>query len=148
MRLIWELDAGLPRPLVNQHIWGRSGNLLGIADLLDEEAGVVGEFDGADHRRATRHSKDVDREDGFRRRDLEVFRVTGPDIPVVPRVVSRMRSARARAKWATPDQRAWTIVPPVDWQPEETLDDFLNMRDRLIAEQEQWERDGRPACPS
>jgi len=40
-RLIWEVDAGLPRPLVNQHVWDLRGNLLGIADLLDVEAGVV-----------------------------------------------------------------------------------------------------------
>lgn len=50
LRLRWQLDAGMPRPLVNQPVWSLSGRLLGIADLLDPVAGVVGEFDGADHR--------------------------------------------------------------------------------------------------
>lgn len=58
-RLVWVLDAGLPPPLVNQPVWDRDGNLLGIADLLDEEAGLVGEFDGADHRTATGHTRDL-----------------------------------------------------------------------------------------
>jgi hypothetical protein len=64
-RLIWQLDAGFPRPLVNQPVWDRRGRLLGYADLLDVEAGVVGEYDGADHRLARRQSKDVDREAGL-----------------------------------------------------------------------------------
>ncbi len=98
MRLVWELDAGFPRPLVNKPIFDLNGRLLGIADLLDPVAGVVGEFDGADHRSASRHSGDVGREDRFRRHGLEVFRVTGPDLSIRPRVVARMRSARSRSK--------------------------------------------------
>ena len=35
---------------VNCPIQDLAGNLLGIADLLDEEAGLAVEFDGADHR--------------------------------------------------------------------------------------------------
>ena len=89
LRLIWVIDAGLPRPQVNQPIWDLSGKLLGIADLLDEEAGLVGEFDGADHRGAVRQSKDEDRAGGFRDPDLEIFRVTGPDVWDPPRVVAR-----------------------------------------------------------
>jgi len=57
-RLIYEVEAGLPRPRVNQEIWGLGGKLLGIADLLDPVAGLVGEFDGADHRSARRHTHD------------------------------------------------------------------------------------------
>ena len=37
---------------MNCPVHDRSGRLLGIADLLDEEAGLVVEFDGADHRRS------------------------------------------------------------------------------------------------
>ena len=112
MRLIWVLDAGLPAPLVNQPVWDLGGRLLGIADLLEPVAGLVGEFDGADHRGARRHSKDVDREARFRDVRLEVFRVTGPDLADPPLVVRRMRGARDRATWAPPAERAWTIDPP------------------------------------
>ena len=97
LRLIWQLDAGLPRPLVNQPVFHRGGRLLGIADLLDPVAGVVGEFDGADHRSAARHSADVDRENRFRDAGLEVFRVTGPDIPRRGVIVARILAARGRA---------------------------------------------------
>lgn len=117
MRQIWVLDAKLPRPLVNTHVWDLSGHLLGIADLLDEEAGVVGEFDGADHRRARQHSKDEDRAEGFRRHLLELFRVTGPDLPDRAKVVGRMRAARSRAKWLPQGSRSWTTTPPAGWEP-------------------------------
>lgn len=62
MRLIWVLDAILPPPSVNSPIYDLTGRLLGIADLLDLQAGVVGEFDGAEHRGARRHTE-VDQRD-------------------------------------------------------------------------------------
>ena len=139
MRLIWVLDAKLPRPLVNQHVWDLSGKLLGIADLLDEEAGVVGEFDGADHRPARQHSKDEDRAEGFRRHQLEMFRVTGPDIADRAKVVRRMRAARARATWLPPGSRPWTTTPPAGWEPILTLDALLDERDAVRALNERWE---------
>ncbi len=133
MRLIWRLDAGLPAPRVNQPIFDMRGRLLGIADLLDPVAGVVGEYDGADHRSAARHSSDVDREDRFRRHVLEVFRVTGPDLPDVPLVVSRMRSARSRARWLPQGKAPWTTTPPAHWEFQPCLDELLEMR-RVKAE--------------
>ncbi len=98
-RLVWVLDAGLATPLVNQPVFDRRGNLLGIADLLDPVAGVVGEYDGADHRSALRHSRDVDREARLRDAGLEVFRVTGPDLREPGRIVERIHAARRRARW-------------------------------------------------
>lgn len=139
MRLIWMLDARLPRPCINQPVWDLSGKLLGIADLLDEEAGLVGEFDGADHRGARRQSKDEDRAGGFRDHGLEIFRVTGPDIWAPHRVVARMLAARNRARFLPPGQRTWTTVPPPDWDPELTLDQLLDERDALRADDERWE---------
>lgn len=140
MRLIWVIDAGFPRPLVNQHVWDLSGKLLGIADLLDLEAGVVGEFDGADHRGARRQSKDEDRAGGFRDRGLELFRVTGADIEDRPKVVARMRAARARGRFEPAGLRRWTVVPPVGWEPIPTLDEILDERDAQRADEEAWER--------
>lgn len=145
MRLIWQIDARFPRPLVNQPVWDLSGKLLGIADILDPDAGVVGEFDGADHRWARRHSKDVAREGAFRDRDLEFFRVTGPDLLTPPAVVARMRSTRARAKWLPEGQRRWTIVPRRGWDDSKTLDQILDERDLMRELHEQWEREARGA---
>lgn len=144
MRLIWQLDAGFSKPLVNQHVWDRNGSLLGVADILDPVAGVVGEFDGADHRGARRHSKDVDREGRFRDRKLEFFRVTGLDIPDRPFVARRMSSTRSRARWLSERERAWTIVPPPGWDLGPTLDEFLDERDYRWSTYAQWEREGTP----
>lgn len=131
MRLVWVLDAGLPAPSVNQPVFDRDGRLLGIVDLLDVHAGLVGEYDGADHRSAARHSSDVDREDALRRVGLEVFRVTGPDLLVPGRVASRMRSARERAAWELPERRRWTTDPPAWWEGPVTLDEHLDAQDVL-----------------
>lgn len=123
MRLIWELDAGLPRPLCNRPVWTLSGRLLGTPDLFDEEAGVVGEYDGAEHRHGARHSRDVAREDQFRRHGLEYFKITGRDMRSPELVVDRMLSTRARALWLPPGRRTWTLAPPPESEPELTLDE-------------------------
>jgi hypothetical protein len=128
VRLIWQLDAGLPRPLVNQPVFDLQGRLLGIVDLLDPVAGVVGEYDGADHRSARRHSADVDRESRLRAAGLEVFRVTGPDVSRREVVVQRIRQARARAMRLPQGGRSWTTVPPPDWPMELPLHDRLEQR--------------------
>jgi hypothetical protein len=54
LRIVWEVDAGLPRPLVNCEVFGLDGRLLCIADRFDPEAGLVVEYDGAEHRKALR----------------------------------------------------------------------------------------------
>ncbi len=128
-RKIWVVDAGLPRPLVNVPIFDRRGRLLGYPDLLDEEAGLVCEFDGAEHRRAARHSSDVGREDVFRRHLLEVTRVTGPDLVVPHRVRSRLLEARSRARWLPEADRPWTTTPPPGWTTVMPLEVRLTERD-------------------
>ena len=132
MRLIWMLDAGLCMPLVNQYVWDRRGKLLGIADILDPVAGVVGEYDGATHRRAGRHTSDVRREDLFRRAGLEYFKVTGMDIHDRSMVAERMLTTRARAL-AERRPRSWTMDAPAGWWFTDTAEDRLARRDRFRA---------------
>lgn len=128
-RLVWRLDAGLPRPRVNVPVFSRRGRLLGIADLLDEEAGLVVELDGADHAGARRRSADAGREGGLRNHRLEVERVTGYDLHQRPALVRRLHDARRRALWLPLDQRPWTLEPPPWWEPELPLDVRLDVRD-------------------
>lgn len=144
MRLIWRLVAGFPAPLVNQPVFDRRGRLAGIADLLDVEAGVVGEYDGADHRAARRHSKDVAREELFRGLGLEYFKVVGPDMHTPGLIPARMASARARAQWLTDGQRLWTIEPPPGWPEEPSLDVVLARRELNEEIHQQIEREGNP----
>lgn len=98
LRLVWQLDAGLPRPQMNWPIADDSGRYLGKPDLLCQELGVYGEFDGADHRSRRRHRVDVRRHDAFRRVGLEGFVVVGEDLRDVRLVVDRMHAAVRRAR--------------------------------------------------
>ncbi len=114
LRLVWELDARLPRPEVNCPVLDRHGTLLGIADLLDVEAGLAVEFDGAEHRLVGRHSRDVAKDEAFRGHGLEVTRVTGQDLRDRQLVVRRLLAARKRARFESTDQRAWVAAPAPD----------------------------------
>ena len=143
-RLIWVLDARLPPPRCNQAVFDLSGRLLGFADLLDVQAGVVGEYDGADHRGAGRHTSDVGREERFRRVGLEVFRVTRLDLLHSERVVDRMLAtrARARARWEPEARRRWSTRPPPWWEEPPSLDEILERREALWDFHRQMEREG------
>jgi hypothetical protein len=133
MRLVWEVDAGLPRRLTNREIFTRDGRLVGVADLLDPVAGVVGEYDGASHLRTRRRSRDIGREEAMRRLGLEYFDVVRPDLADPAALAGRMRSTRARAAFADPGQRPWTIVPPPGWSQEPSLDARLFQREMAVA---------------
>ena len=115
MRLIWELDAGLPQPLCNRAVFDLDGRLLGYPDLFDPVAGLVGEYDGADHRAGDRHQADVAREELFRDHNLEYFKVVGDDLAHLSRVIARMHAARQRAKFLPPESCSWTLDPPPWW---------------------------------
>lgn len=115
LRLVWELDAGLPRPLCNRPVFDLRGNLLGYPDLLDPVAGVVGEYDGALHKARERHRRDVAREEGFRSHGLEYFTVVAGDLADRRLMVARMLSARERARFLPPQRRQWTLDPPPWW---------------------------------
>jgi len=114
-RLVWTLDAGLPRPLVNQPVFDLRGRLLGYPDLLDVQAGLVGEYDGEDHRRSLRHTADVGREALLRQHGLEVTRATSWDLRDRTSLADRILEARQRARFAPPERRTWSLTPPQDW---------------------------------
>jgi hypothetical protein len=112
MRLCWVIDAGFPTPLCNRPVYDLHGRLLGVPDILDPVAGVVGEYDGDDHKRGERHRRDVAREALFRDHGLEYFSVVGGDLRDRALVAARMRNARARARFLEPDACPWTLTPP------------------------------------
>lgn len=114
LRVMWEIDAGLPKPLINAPIFDSHGRLLGIADLLDRTSGLVVEFDGADHRGMRRHTADVAKDEALRQVGLEVTRVTGADLLRPDVVIRRLTQARERAV-ATPRRQAtWRARIPAD----------------------------------
>ncbi len=115
MALIWILDAELERPLCNVPIFDLLGRLIAIVDLLDPEAGCVGEYQGADHKDGDRHRSDVAREQALRDVGLECFEVVGGDLADHDLVVKRMHAARDRSLFRGPADRLWTLEQPAWW---------------------------------
>jgi hypothetical protein len=125
MVMVWTLDAGLEPPLCNREVFDLDGRLIGVPDLFDPVAGLVGEYQGEDHKKGPQHRKDVAREEGFRDHGLEFFELVGGDIANRRVAVERMLNARRRAKFLPPESCAWTLEPPVGWSRPETVDEYL-----------------------
>ena len=130
MLQVWESVAGFPRPLMNREVRDRAGRLLAIVDLLDVSAGVCGEFNGAAHRSAARQSRDEKRHAALRGVGLETFTVVGSDSERVQ--VERMSAARARAAWASPDERRWQVGAFVPAPPLVVPDALEAERDAIM----------------
>ena len=116
MVLTWMWDAGLARPLCNVPIFDMQGRLIAIVDLLDVEAGCVGEYQGADHKDGERHRSDVAREQALRDHGLECFEVVGGDLQDRELTVTRMVGARARSRFEPAARRTWTLCQPAWWE--------------------------------
>jgi hypothetical protein len=111
LRYVWVVEAGLPAPLVNPTIADPEGTVLGRADLLDEDAGLVGEYDGADHRQLQRHTADNVREEGFEDLNLTVARATAIDLwPQRRALVQRLRRRRATALARDRRRDRWQVL--------------------------------------
>jgi hypothetical protein len=110
LRLVWSIDAGLPTPEVNVTVTTTDGFLLGIVDLLDPEAGFVGEYDGGGHRELGRHTLDNAREEWLEGAGLTVVRATAIDVRQVARVrtVRRLQAGHARARSRDRRRDRWT----------------------------------------
>jgi hypothetical protein len=102
------VDAGMPRPRCNAPLRDEFGGLLGIVDLLDEAAGVVGEFDGGGHRDIDIHTYDNIREERLEDYGLEVVRATSVDFTHRARTAGRIRRAYVRAGRNDPAERRWS----------------------------------------
>ena len=97
LRYVWVVEAGLPVPLVNVTLTDTDGHRLGDPDLLDTEAALVGEYDGAHHRELDNHTRDNAREEGFELRNLVVVRATSIDLwPTRPLLVRRLEDGYRR----------------------------------------------------
>lgn len=107
MLQVWEGDLGLPRPLMNREVLDLSGRVVAVVDLLEEESGTYGEYNGAAHRSRERQRRDEARAHALRGLGLEGFVLVAGDSERVWR--ERMLGARGRALWSTPDQRRWRV---------------------------------------
>lgn len=119
MRLAWVLDLGLPSPLCNHPVFDLRGNHVGTPDLLDVEAGLVGEYDGEVH--WGKRGRDLQREGAFRRLGLEYVAMVNADRHNPDDFLRRTMDARARGVARAGQARAWTVVPPRWWTPTTTV---------------------------
>jgi hypothetical protein len=122
MRLLWTAHLRLPRPLCNHPVFDRDGRFVATPDLLDIEAGMVGEYDGELHLDRRRRSRDIAREAAFRRVGLEYVTMTAADRRDPGPYLRRVREARGRALFLPAERRAWTVEPPAWWTPTVTVE--------------------------
>ena len=131
MVITWRIDAELPRPLCNRPLFDRAGNHIGTPDLLDVEAGVVGQYEGSLHLLGAQRDVDVEAEETYRRLGLECFTMRSSDRHHPQRMAERMLAARGRARWDAETRRAWTVEYPSWWIPTHTVE----LRRQLTEEQ-------------
>lgn len=115
LRLFYQQQAGLPRPQVNVPIFDLHERLLGIADLLDEEAGLVTEFDGREHRDRRQHQSDNIREEKLEGTNLTVCRVDSLDMRQPVPLTERLQARRAQGMRRNRSLDAWTLAQPTWW---------------------------------
>jgi hypothetical protein len=117
LRVMWR-QAGLPAPLVNPVIVDRYGRPLAMADLLDEAAALVIEYDGAHHADARQRASDDERTQRLHAVGLHVVRVNSVDLQVERRWTTFQRLRRLRERRAASiagQPQLWSIQarPPV-----------------------------------
>ncbi len=134
VRLSWERHAKLPRLLANPPVFDQRGRHVGTPDLLDEEAGLVIEYDGALHLAGAQRRRDRDREEEFRRVGLDYLTVMAGDAQ--SHVVARMQSVRRRALARPAGPREWTTELPAWWIPTSSVEERRSLdctqRERLL----------------
>jgi hypothetical protein len=109
LRYIWVVEAGLPRPQCNPYVLDGTGAVVAMADVLDVESGLAGEYDGAEHRSLRQHTADNAREEGLEGLGLAVVRATSLDVgPLRARTVARILAGCERAAGQV---RSWGWCP-------------------------------------
>lgn len=121
LRMLYVLELGFPSPLVNRSVLDLDGRSLGVPDLLDVEAGLVLEYDGArwtgspvvgGHRDRDQHRADNVREELFERAGLTVVRADGRDLSHYRRrLMARVSAARADGLRRDRSRDRWMVRP-------------------------------------
>lgn len=111
LRLLWQA-AGFGRPLCNPVVTDSGGGFVARVDLLDPDAGVVGEYDGVVHAQAARRADDARRQEALEDLGLVVVRAADPDVGTAAgREAWRARLARAYSRART-RTGSWRLAPP------------------------------------
>lgn len=113
LRYCYQVQAGLPRPLLNVRIFDEDGMFLGQPDLFDPEAALATEFDGAYHRDREQHHRDNIREEGFESAGVTVVRADTLDLRhrSRPQLIRRMCDGHRRGHARDHSRDRWMLDP-------------------------------------
>ncbi len=124
LRLLAVLELGLTELEPNRAVFDQAGNLLGVPDLLDAEAALAIEYDGATwrsdrahgHRDREQHREDNAREERLERAGLIVVRAEKSDLTryrkrLAARILAAHTDGLRRDRW----RDRWTLDEPPDW---------------------------------
>lgn len=124
LRMFAGQQLGLVDLEVNRPVFDPEGRLLGIPDLLDLEAGLAMEYDGATwraertagHRDRAQHREDNEREERLERAGLVVVRVEKDDLTHYQRkLTERISAAQEDGLRRDRTRDRWTIDKPEGW---------------------------------
>jgi hypothetical protein len=113
LRVLWCELARLPTPKVNATVVDAAGVVLAMADLLDEDAWLVTEYDGAYHAGAAQRGRDDARTQRLHGAGLHVVRVVSTDLHASRRAqtAARLRTLRSRRiAEVRGRRRAWSVL--------------------------------------
>lgn len=103
---------GLTELKVNWPVFGPGGRLVGIVDLVDEESGLVLEYDGEDHGRLGVRDRDHARQDELELINLSVARFTAMMSRRPADTDRRICAAHERASARDRGRDAWSTRIP------------------------------------
>ncbi len=124
LRMFAVTELGWADLQVNRAVFDGRGQLLGIPDLLDVDAGLALEYDGATwradrsagHRDRRQHREDNEREERLERAGLVVVRVEKADLTTYrARLARRLTAARADGLLRERSRDRWTLEEPEGW---------------------------------
>lgn len=129
MRLEWRSQVSWAGLLTNVPLFV-AGEHLATPDLIDPEAGVVGEYNGAPHEEEARAVRDLDREERYRDHGLEPVVMIGMSRRSREGFAARLRAAYDRAARRR-GSRSWTLEQPEWWVDTSTV-----ARRRVLTEEQ------------
>jgi hypothetical protein len=120
LRLLWREE--IPCSLAtNRPVFDLHGRHLLTPDVIDVEAGVVGEYDGAVHLESGQRRVDLDRDELLRDHGLERVTMMSAARPDAASFRSRLRAAYRRAAQRQGRARSWTTEQPPWWVDTSTV---------------------------
>lgn len=114
MRIEWREARPNATLLTNPPIFSLDGRHLMTPDLLDPDAGVAGEYNGAVHLGGELRRTDLGRDDLYRQLAIEPVAMMSSAHDDVAAFHTRLRHAYQRSEGAPSRPRLWTLEQP-DW---------------------------------